>query len=591
MRCTFGAVRTLRVWGDGVGAKWRASTMRKMLSWALGFGVFAGTLPAAAQARTFTLDRAQVSGAPDDGFMVHRPYLGEETRFYVNAALGFALNPLRDEHLQEDLQLEGGAPMSAQFPLYLSAGLQIEGIVGLALHVPFTPLQIPGGSAQSIGVNGLTDYYGAMNDVRFDGRIKIFESDSRKTRLGILGAFTIPTGREVGFGGDREATLLAALSGEHDFGPFYLTGHMGPHFRPSRSLGGQSDLYVSSELRYAFGAFLPLRDEKVRLGVELWGSTGLVKQNGESTFFKGRNTTVEWLAQARFLVSKDERTYFNFGGGTRLSNGYGSADVRGLVSIGRWWGFKDEEPPAPPPKVRVVDRADFYDPDSDGDGYPDSIDACPDVKEDGKKPDPTDGCPAPADADGDGIPDSKDKCPNEPEDFDGVQDKDGCPEEDADKDKVPDKVDKCPLEPGPPNKDAEKNGCPTLTKVTGDGKVSLLQPIQFDYNKATIKPVSFPILQEVATLLKARAAMKLDIQGHTDSKGSRDYNVNLSRQRAASVMNYLVGQGIDRSRLSSEGYGPDKPIDTNDTEEGRAKNRRVDFVIKEGDEAEDEAWE
>lgn len=548
-------------------------------------------LPAAAQARTFALDRAQVSGAPDDGFMVHRPYLGEETRFYVNGALGFALNPLRDDHLQDDLRLEGGAPMSAQFPVYLSAGLQLQGIVGLAVHIPFTPLQLPGASAQSVGVNGLTNYYGAMNDIRFDGRIKVFESNSRKTRVGLLGSFTIPTGREVGFGGDREATAMAAASAEHDFGPFYLTGHVGPHFRPSRSLGGETDLYVSSELRYAIGAFVPLRDDKLRLGVEFWGSTGLVEQNDESTFFNGRNTTVEWLAQARFLVSKDKRTFVNAGGGTRLSNGYGSADVRGLVSIGRWWGFKDLEPPAPPPKVRVVDRADFYANDRDGDGYPDDIDECPDIKEDGKKPKPSDGCPAAADADGDGIPDSKDKCPNDPEDIDGIQDKDGCPEKDADSDAVLDVEDKCPLEPGPPNKDKEKNGCPTLTKVTADGKVSLLQPIQFDYNRATIKPVSFPILQEVVTLMKARPKMKLQIQGHTDNQGSRDYNVNLSKQRAASVKNYLVGQGIDKSRLTSEGYGPDKPIDTNDTAEGKAKNRRVDFVIEEGNEKQDEAWE
>src|SRR5690606_32120833 len=110
MRCTFGAVRTLRVWGDGVGAKWRGSTMRKMLSWALGFGVLAGTLPAGAQARTFTSDRAQVCGAPDDGFMAQRTYWREAARFYVNAALRCALDPVRDEHLQEDLQLEGGAP-------------------------------------------------------------------------------------------------------------------------------------------------------------------------------------------------------------------------------------------------------------------------------------------------------------------------------------------------------------------------------------------------------------------------------------------------------------------------------------------------
>lgn len=582
---------TLRDWVIAVAFGKNTGSARRLVSAVTGAVVSLVALPAAAQTETFTLDRAQISGAPDDGFMVHRPYLGEQTRVYVNSALGFSLNPLRDEHIGDNLEVEGSSPMTAQFPVYLSAGLQLEGIVGLALHVPFTPLQFPGQAPDEAGF-GITDYYAAMNDVRFDGRIKVFESDSRKTRFGLLGTFTIATGRPVGFGGDREATAMLAASGEHDFGPFYLTGHVGPHFRPDRYLTNESQLAVGSELRYAVGAFLPLRDDRVRLGVEVWGSTGLVKLNDQSTFFRGRNTTVEWLGQIRFLVAKDKHTFFNAGGGTRLSNGYGSADVRALVSIGRWWGFKDIEPPSPPPRVHVVERAEFHDKDSDGDGYPDDIDECPDVKEDGKKPKPSDGCPAPQDADGDGIPDSKDKCPNDPEDLDGIQDKDGCPEEDADSDKVPDKVDKCPLEPGPPNKDASKNGCPTLTKVSADGKVSLLQPIQFDYGRASIKPVSFPILQEVVLLLNARPTMKLDIQGHTDSRGSRDYNVKLSRDRAASVMNYLVGQGIDKSRLTSEGYGPDKPIDSNDTDEGRAKNRRVDFVIKEGGpQGKDEAWE
>lgn len=523
--------------------------------------------------------------------MVHRPYAGEETRVYVNSALGFALNPLRDGHLQDDLQLEGGAPVTAQFPVYLSAGLQIEGIVGLAFHIPFTPLQLTGADpAGEVGVTGITDRHAAMNDLKFDGRIVAWESDNRKTRFGGFGSFTIPTGTEIGFGGDREATAMLALNAEHDFGKFLLTGHMGPHFRPDR-FGAPSDLYVGSELRYAIGGFMPLRDNKVRLGLEIWGSTGIKTLGGESTFFQGRNTTVEWLAQGRFLVSRDERTFFNVGGGTRLSNGYGSADVRVLASIGRWWGFSDKKPDAPPPKVRVRDHAGFHEQDRDGDGYPDDADACPDVKEDGEKPNPNDGCPAPADRDKDGILDIKDKCPDEAEDFDDIMDRDGCPETDADGDKVKDQVDKCPLEPGPPNKDAEKNGCPIMTKVTSDGMVSLLNPIEFDHGKSTIKPVSFPILKEVAVLMESRPTIKIAVQGHTDNVGAREFNTKLSDDRAASVVRYLKGLGIDGSRLTSKGFGPDKPIDTNDTDAGRAHNRRVDFVIEGGAEAQDDAWE
>src|SRR5690606_27382504 len=122
----------------------------------------------------------------------------------------------------------------------------------------------------------------------------------------------------------------------------------------------------------------------------------------------------------------------------------------------------------------------------------------------------------------------------------------------------------------------------TLTKVSSDGTVSLLQPIQFATGLATILPVSYPILDEVVTLMKARDKMKIAVEGHTDSRGTHDYNVKLSDQRAAAVRRYIEGKGIAASRLTSKGYGPDRPVASNDTEEGRAKNRRVDFVIEGG---------
>jgi len=516
--------------------------------------------------------------------MVYRPYQGEKTRFYANAALGLVLNPLRDDHIQEDLHLEGAAPMAFQAPWYITAGLQIQGIVGFNLTVPFTVPQFGGAEPPGdTGVSGLGDNKGAMNDVRIDGRMKLWSSNDRATLIGAHAGFTIATGTETGFGGDRGATALIALSAEHNFGPFYLTGHIGPHFRPDDN--GIGDLDVENELRYAVGAFMPLRDNRVRVGVEVWGSAGIAPGTVD-----GRHTTVEWLAQGRFALSPQNRSYLNVGGGTRMSNGYGSADVRAMISYGRFWNFEDTPPESAPARVRLVDSADMHDTDTDGDGYPDDIDMCPDVKEDGKKPKPTDGCPAPKDSDGDGYPDSSDKCPNKAEDFDKIQDKDGCPEEDADKDTVKDEVDKCPLEPGPPNPNAEKNGCPTLTKVTADGTVALLKPIEFDRGKASIKPVSFPILKEVATLLNARANIKLSINGHTDNIGSHAYNSTLSGKRAASVLDYLVKQGIDSGRLSSEGFGPDKPIADNKTADGRARNRRVEFVIQE-DASKDDSWE
>ncbi len=98
-----------------------------------------------------------------------------------------------------------------------------------------------------------------------------------------------------------------------------------------------------------------------------------------------------------------------------------------------------------------------------------------------------------------------------------------------------------------------------------------------------IKPVSFPILDEVVALMKARPALKIGVYGHTDDVGADAMNMKLSKDRAASCMKYLTSKGIAQSRLESEGFGETKPLVPNDSKESRAKNRRVEFKILSGD--------
>jgi outer membrane protein OmpA-like peptidoglycan-associated protein len=109
-----------------------------------------------------------------------------------------------------------------------------------------------------------------------------------------------------------------------------------------------------------------------------------------------------------------------------------------------------------------------------------------------------------------------------------------------------------------------------------DGHVALY--INFDFNKATLKPDAQPVIAQVLALLKANPTLKLSIQGNTDSIGAHDYNVTLSQARAAAVVAALKAQGVAPARLTSAGFGPDKPIAPNDTDIGRAKNRRVELV-------------
>ncbi len=228
------------------------------------------------------------------------------------------------------------------------------------------------------------------------------------------------------------------------------------------------------------------------------------------------------------------------------------------------------------------------DPDTDGDGIPDSRDQCVLEPEDKDGYLDEDGCPD-IDNDLDTIPDAKDKdatgrsCANEPEDPDGFEDNDGCPDPDNDKDKIADLQDGCPNEPGPADPDPRKNGCPkaSLVVVTPT-EIKILQQIHFEFDKAKIRPESFRILDAVVDVLKQYPKIKIEIQGHTDNKGSAAYNKKLSDNRAGAVKKYLVEHGVDPNRLTSHGYGMEKPLVDNLTDQNRALNRRVQFIRTEG---------
>jgi outer membrane protein OmpA-like peptidoglycan-associated protein len=270
------------------------------------------------------------------------------------------------------------------------------------------------------------------------------------------------------------------------------------------------------------------------------------------------------------------------------------------------------------------------DPDNDGDTVLDGTDRCPNDAEDADAYADEDGCPDP-DNDSDGVPDTEDTCPLKAgppatngcpdDDGDGIANKDdrcpqkagpveyrGCP--DTDGDGLIDKEDECPAEPGPlasfgcPDKDGDlvpdmrdkcidkpankgidpkkSDGCPARVFVTKDS-IQILETVYFDTGKSTIKPVSFSLLNEVATVLKAYPQIKkVQVEGHTDDRGNDDSNLKLSKDRAKSVLDYLVQKGgVEASRLVSEGFGETQPVADNATEAGRAQNRRVVFKIVE----------
>jgi outer membrane protein OmpA-like peptidoglycan-associated protein len=208
--------------------------------------------------------------------------------------------------------------------------------------------------------------------------------------------------------------------------------------------------------------------------------------------------------------------------------------------------------------------------DKDGDGITGDADKCPDQAEDKDGYEDADGCPE-YDNDEDGIPDDKDGCPNNPEDMDGYEDADGCRDSDNDGDGIPDESDQCPNHRGLP----ENNGCPKTEEIKRGQLV--LRGVNFESGKAVLTRTSYAILDGVYESLREWSEVTLEIQGHTDSQGSAEFNQRLSQRRAQAVADYLTGKGISRSRIEAKGYGEDLPIADNSTAEGRAQNRRVEL--------------
>lgn len=264
-----------------------------------------------------------------------------------------------------------------------------------------------------------------------------------------------------------------------------------------------------------------------------------------------------------------------------------------------------------PDKPGVVELAGC--PDKDKDGVTDKDDecpelfglelynGCPDTDHDGII-DPNDDCPADSglakyrgcpDSDSDGIINSKDACP----DAAGLSKNKGCP--DSDSDGIIDKNDECPLVPGP----SKNNGCPEeemvkidisakekkekeilgkkveLEKKEEDIVNTLFKSLEFESGTAEIKNISYPSIDKLYELLSSKEKYKVYIAGHTDNIGTDLKNIKLGLARAEAVKTYLIKKGIKTQRIITESFGEGKPLDPNTTEEGRARNRRVEFYI------------
>lgn len=212
-----------------------------------------------------------------------------------------------------------------------------------------------------------------------------------------------------------------------------------------------------------------------------------------------------------------------------------------------------------PDRVAVDDFGCSW--DDDRDGIHNDIDRCPETY----PPLLVNQWGCVVDSDNDGVMDAKDQCPGTPA---GVAvEVTGCPL-DSDRDSVKDMLDECPGTPqGTP---VDNKGCARLTLPT-------LSSVHFEFDRDVLKPSGYPILRQVSDYMAAYPQQKVLITGHTDSKGSEVYNLDLSWRRARSAYQYLLRIGVDAQRLILSGQGESAPLDSNLSVEGQARNRRVEF--------------
>jgi OOP family OmpA-OmpF porin len=407
-----------------------------------------------------------------------------------------------------------------------------------------------------------------IGDVRLGLDVRLFGKYGDVITGAVGAQLALPTGDAASYSGDGmvRAAPRALIAG--DVGAFVYAAKLGVTIRAKDQsfAGGQ----VGSDVLFGAAVGLRLLEKKLVIGPELFGHT-VVTGNG---FFSRKGTPLEGLLGAHYTLGTDWRV--GAGISTGFTPGFGAPVDRGLLSIEWVPGIAPPKAAEPPPPVVVPPAPE---PDRDRDGIFDKDDACPDVpgvKTDDPK---TNGCPP--DRDHDGILDGDDACPDVP----GVKTTDpktnGCPEDlDRDKDGIPNAQDACPDEPGKPDPDPKKNGCPAA--FVQNGQIKILDQVKFKTGSAQIQPgkESQDVLDAVLGVIKGHPEItKLRVEGHTDNRGAPALNKKLSGARAASVVTWLVAHGIDKARLTSEGFGPDRPLDTNDTDEGRKNNRRVEFHL------------
>ncbi|MFO0746179.1 MAG: OmpA family protein [Myxococcota bacterium] len=475
----------------------------------------------------------------------------------------------------------------------LSLGIGLFGWADLGVVMPLVVMQ------NGTGLDGTSLDGFALGDLRIVPRVRLLDAADGGVGLALQATVFVPTGDTATYNSEGTARVEPRLALDiHPSGTrsgLAITANVA--YQP-RALRRAVDFENVDALRWGAGLEVPIVEDTLSVVGVAYGSIGLGSDAGHTT-------PIEALGGLRWWMADD--VVADLGAGAGLTSGIGSPDVRLYLSLA-YTPTRDLCDGQVEDKDGFEDEDGCPDPDNDHDGILDVADgpvdasgfgACRNQPEDKDGFEDEDGCPDP-DNDKDGVLDVVDgardasgfgKCRDIPEDKDGFEDQDGCPDPDNDKDGFLDTVDgepdasgfgKCRDLPETVNQFQDDDGCPDQLEIAT--VIEITEIVYFDFDRDTLQARSYPILDAVAEVIARHTELtRVRVEGHTDIIGTHAYNADLSRRRAKTVRDYLIGKGIAAERLESEGYAFDYPIATNDTQEGRDKNRRVEFVIEQID--------
>jgi outer membrane protein OmpA-like peptidoglycan-associated protein len=409
-------------------------------------------------------------------------------------------------------------------------------------------------------------------DLRLSADAPLLSGDSA---LALRFEASLPTGDEAHFAGSRGWTALPMLTFRQRLPQVALAAALGYRMRQRSELLG---LEQDDELQGALGASFALL-RSFTLNAQLQLRAGVFGRSD-----RDNETPLEALVSG--ALTPQRGTWLELGAGASVwpgRAGYGAPLVRVFLALRQSFAAGScEHGPEDHDGVRDGDHC--RDPDNDGDGLFDETDACEHDAEDGDGFEDGDGCPD-LDDDADGLADALDRCPRRSEDRDGFEDGDGCPELDNDSDGLADGADECAMDPEDRDRFEDSDGCPepgprAVSISVGEERILVSERIYFDYDADTLRKVSAPLLDQLAEVIRGLApGLRVVVEGHTDESGNAAYNLDLSFRRAQAVVEYLKARGVPADRVRAAGQGATQPLGPNDSPDGAALNRRVEFLL------------